>query len=119
MSKRKITQEEMRNIECGKAKIEKYAMVAMQGILSNPNFKDGLRATDENQVEFYTHDHKIMDFPNAVAMEALHQAHALFIELHYFFKDRQWDIEDGMRAYDAVEGRGAYDDDEGELNHVL
>ena len=114
MSKRKITQEEMRNIQRGKGKIEKYAMVAMQGILSNPNFKDGLHATDEFQVEFYTHDRKIMDFPNAVAMEALHQAHALLIELHYFFKDRQWDIEDAIEVRDDV----AYDD-EGELKHVL
>ena len=74
----KLTPQEKRDLERGRDKLEKYAMVAMQGILSNPDFIKILKPA-HNEGEFFDEDGFITDYKTAVATEAVAQAHTLHI----------------------------------------
>jgi hypothetical protein len=105
MSDYKLTAREKRDLERAKDKIEKYAMVAMQGILSNPKFRKGLNPAPCDG-EFFGSDGKIMDYQTAVALEAVDQAHSLHICLNRFFCERPLDMIDSIEQGDSS---GEYD----------
>ena len=100
-----LTPQEKRDLERGRDKLEKYAMVAMQGILSNPGFIKTLKPA-HNEGEFFDEDGKIMDYQTAVALEAVDQAHSLHICLNRFFCERPLDMIDSIEQGDSS---GEYD----------
>ena len=101
----KLTPQEKIDLERAKDKMEKYAMVAMQGILSNPKFRKGLEPAPCDG-EFFGSDGKIMDYQTAVALEAVDQAHSLHICLNSFFCERPLDMIDSIEQGDSS---GEYD----------
>lgn len=95
-----LSGKEKRDLERAKEKMEKYAMVAMQGILSNQGFRKNLEPAP-CEGEFLDSDGKIMDYQTAVAMEAVDQAHSLHICLNSFFCERPLDMIDSIEQGDS------------------